>query len=169
MVEVKVENIRVSLMSQQHVVILKDLASTRYLAIWIGRYEAEAIRLALEGEVPPRPLTHDLTLSMILSLGARIERVVISDIYNDTFYARIELVGPDGKKHSVDSRSSDGVALAVRAHCPLLVETDIMNKAAITPEESEAGETEPASDGNDLGAFDDFINSMNLDDSDKDK
>ena len=164
MVEVKVENIRVSLMSQQHVVILKDLDSNRYLAVWIGRYEAEAIRLALDGETPPRPLTHDLALKMVNDLGAKVSRVIISDIYQDTFYARVELVGSDGKKLSIDSRSSDAVAVAVRAKCSIFVDDEVMTKAAVVPDETdETGEDE------DLGAFGDFIGSLDSDDADKDK
>jgi uncharacterized protein len=166
MIEVRVENIRVSLMSQSHVAILKEQDGPRYIAIWIGRYEAESIRLALDGDVPPRPLTHDLTLNMLHALDAKIERVVVSDIYNDVFYARIEIVGPDGRRHNIDARSSDGVAIAVRAKCPLLVEDDVMERAGQMPDETDEPE---AAAGDDLGAFGDFINTMDLDDLDNKK
>lgn len=160
MVEVKIESIRVSLMSQYRVVILKDTASNRYLPIWIGPYEADAITIHLQDVQVPRPLTHDLIIKVIEELGAKVERVVVSELNNDTFYAHVILT-VDGKETSIDSRPSDAVALAVRAGCSIYVEDEVMERAGVVPdEESTVGDE-------DLGAFKDFIGSLDLDDLDK--
>jgi uncharacterized protein len=160
MVEVKIESIRVSLMSQYRVVILKDAASNRYLPIWIGPYEADAITIHLQDVQVPRPLTHDLVIKVIEELGAKVERVIVSDLHNDTFYARIILT-VNGKEVSIDSRPSDAVAVAVRADCTIYVEDDVMERAGVVPEE------ETTVGDEDLGAFKDFIGSLDLDDLEK--
>jgi len=160
MVEVKIESIRVSLMSQYRVVILKDLASNRYLPIWIGPYEADAITIHLQEVQVPRPLTHDLIVKIIEELDAKVERVYVSDLNNDTFYARIVLKVKD-REISIDSRPSDAVAVAVRVECPIYVNEEVMERAGVTPEEEGTVPDE------DLGAFKDFIGSLDLDDLDK--
>ena len=160
MVEVKIESIRVSLMSQYRVVILKDMASNRYLPIWIGPYEADAITIHLQEVQVPRPLTHDLIVKVIEELEAKVDRVYVSDLNNDTFYARIVLKVKD-KELSIDSRPSDAVALAVRVDCPIYVDEEVMDRAGVTPEEEGTVSDE------DLGAFKDFIGSLDLDDLDK--
>jgi len=160
MVEVKIESIRVSLMSQYRVVILKDLASNRYLPIWIGPYEADAITIHLQEVQVPRPLTHDLIVKIIEELDAKVERVYVSDLNNDTFYARIVLKVKD-RELSIDSRPSDAVAVAVRVECPIYVNEEVMERAGVTPEEEGTVPDE------DLGAFKDFIGSLDLDDLDK--
>lgn len=160
MVEVKIESIRVSLMSQYRVVILKDTASNRYLPIWIGPYEADAITIHLQDVQVPRPLTHDLIIKVIDELGAKVERVIVTELNNDTFYARIILT-VNGKETSIDARPSDAVAVAVRAECSIFVEDEVMEKAGVAPdEESTVGDE-------DLGAFKDFIGSLDLDDLEK--
>jgi uncharacterized protein len=160
MVEVKIESIRVSLMSQYRVVILKDAESNRYLPIWIGPYEADAITIHLQDVQVPRPLTHDLVIKVIEELGAKVERVIVSDLHNDTFYARIILT-VNGKEVSIDSRPSDAIAVAVRADCSIYVEDDVMDRAGVVPEE------EATVGDEDLGAFKDFIGSLDLDDLEK--
>lgn len=160
MVEVKIESIRVSLMSQYRVVILKDLASNRYLPIWIGPYEADAITIHLQEVQVPRPLTHDLIVKIIEELDARVDHVYVSDLSNDTFYARIVLKVKD-RELSIDSRPSDAVAIAVRVECPIYVSEEVMERAGVTPEEEGTVPDE------DLGAFKDFIGSLDLDDLDK--
>ena len=160
MVEVKIESIRVSLMSQYRVVILKDMASNRYLPIGIGGYEADAITIHLQEVQVPRPLTHDLIVKVIEELEAKVDRVYVSDLNNDTFYARIVLKVKD-KELSIDSRPSDAVALAVRVDCPIYVDEEVMDRAGVTPEEEGTVSDE------DLGAFKDFIGSLDLDDLDK--
>ncbi|HEY3288501.1 MAG TPA: bifunctional nuclease family protein [Anaerolineae bacterium] len=160
MVEVKIESIRVSLMSQYRVVILKDTESNRYLPIWIGPYEADAITIHLQDVQVPRPLTHDLIIKVIEELGAKVERVIVTELNNDTFYARLILT-VNGKEASIDARPSDAVAVAVRAECSIYVEDEVMEKAGVIPdEESTVGDE-------DLGAFKDFIGSLDLDDLEK--
>jgi bifunctional DNase/RNase len=159
MVEVKIESIRVSLMSQYRVVILKDLASNRYLPIWIGPYEADAITIHLQEVQVPRPLTHDLIVKLIEELDARVDHVYVSDLSNETFFARLILKVGD-KELSIDSRPSDAVAVAVRADCPIFVADEVMERAGVVPEE------EGALPDEDLGAFKDFIGSLDLDDLD---
>jgi hypothetical protein len=160
MVEVKIESIRVSLMSQYRVVILKDAESNRYLPIWIGPYEADAITIHLQDVQVPRPLTHDLIIKVIDELGAKVERVIVSDLHNDTFYARI-IMTVSGKEVSIDARPSDAIAVAVRAECSIYVEDDVMDRAGVVPEE------EATVGDEDLGAFKDFIGSLDLDDLEK--
>lgn len=165
MVEVKIDSIRVSLMSQQHVVILKDMDDRRYLPIWIGRTEAESINMHLQKVNVPRPLTHDLTKSIVDDLGGKVTRVIISDLYQDTFYARIEIV-LDRRTVQVDARPSDALAIAVRAECPIFIEDNVMERAAILPdtEEEEEDQLRSSDDDLDIGAFGDFISSLDTDD-----
>lgn len=114
MQEMLIDSIRVSLMNYQRVVILKERHADRYLPIWIGSPEAEAIAVKLQDVSVPRPLTHDLLGSVISTLGAVVERVVVSDLSNDTFFAKLVLTLPDGSTTEVDSRPSDAIAVAVR-------------------------------------------------------
>lgn len=130
MFEMEIDSIRVSLMNYQRVVILKEKASDRYLPIWIGPAEADAIAVKLQEVSVPRPLTHDLLNSVIGSLGANISRIVVTDLSNDTFYAKIVLQA-DGKWIEIDSRPSDAIALAVRTETPIFAEEAVMDKASI--------------------------------------
>src|SRR3972149_2393446 len=118
MIEVAIDSIRVSLMTQQRVVILKDLESDRYLPIWIGPCEAESITIELQGVEVARPLTHDLLKTMIREMGGVVRHVLVSDLRNETFYARIA-VSVNGRQLDVDARPSDAVALAVRSKVPI--------------------------------------------------
>jgi bifunctional DNase/RNase len=118
MVEVTIDSIRVSLMSQHRVVILKDVDSDRYLPIWIGPCEADAITVTLQEMEVSRPLTHDLLKNVIGEMGGEVEYIVISDLRNDVFYARI-VMGAGGKRLEIDSRPSDALALAARLHVPV--------------------------------------------------
>ncbi len=130
MIEVTIDSIRVSLMSQHRVVILKDSESDRYLPIWIGACEADAITIELQGVEVARPFTHDLLKSVIGQLGAKIKSVVINDLHNEVFYAQIVL-DVNGRRQEVDSRPSDALALAVRAKVPIYVAESVMDKAAV--------------------------------------
>ena len=165
LVEVTIESIRVSLISQARVVILKDVDGDRYLSIWIGQFEAEAIMVTLQEMEVARPLTHDLLKSVIQTLGGHVEQVIISDLKDDVFYARI-VVELRGQRLEIDSRPSDALALAVRVHAPVYVDSAVMDKVAVHPEaEVEAEETPaPGATGDDLGAFEDFVDSLDLDD-----
>ncbi len=145
MIEVTIDSVRVSLMSQHRLVVLKDLEAPRFLPIWIGPFEADAITIELQGVEVARPLTHDLLKATILKLGAEIESVAITDLRSDTFYALISLT-VNGRRLEIDSRPSDAIALAVRARVPVYVSEEVMEQAAITPErdlEAEGGEPGP--------------------------
>ena len=130
MLAMEIDSIRVSLMNYQRVVILKEKDSERFLPIWIGSPEADAIAVKLQDVSVPRPLTHDLLGSVIGSLGGRVDHVVVSDLMNDTFYAKIALVR-DGGTVEVDCRPSDAIAIAVRAEVPIFVEDGVLEKAGI--------------------------------------
>src|SRR5258708_13957768 len=110
----QVDSIRVHMPSGQHVVILKDKTAERYLPIWIGIYEANAIALKITGITPERPITHDLMTNILSDLGARLTRVEVSSLHSDGFYARI-FMAVDGRNLDVDARPTDAIALAVRA------------------------------------------------------
>lgn len=165
MVEVTIDSIRVSLMSQHRVVILKDVDSERYLPIWIGPCEADAITVTLQEVEVPRPLTHDLLKNVITEMGGEVEHIVISELKNEVFYARV-VMEANGRRLEIDSRPSDALALAVRLRVPVYIEDAVMAKAAVQPEaEVEGEEAAAASAGDDkLDAFKDFLNSLDLDD-----
>jgi bifunctional DNase/RNase len=172
MVEVAIDSIRVSLMSTHRVVILKDTESERYLPIWIGPFEADAITVELQEVEVARPLTHDILNNVITELGGKVLRVEISDLRNDIFYATL-IIESKGKVLAIDSRSSDALALAVRARVSIYVHEAVMTKGAIVPEsdvEAESAEPAEAPEGNErLSAFSDFVDSLNFDDLDKSK
>jgi bifunctional DNase/RNase len=144
--------------SEQPVVLLKEEAGLRVLPIWIGHPEATAILIALEGIEPPRPMTHDLLLSIITAAGLVLERVEITRLEEGTFYASLALRGPSGEI-ALDARPSDSIALAVRAGCPILVAEDIMDAAGILPDESAEQEVERFRDFLDRVDPEDFAHS----------
>jgi bifunctional DNase/RNase len=129
-----IESIRVSLMNYQRVVILREKDSDRYLPIWIGPAEADAIAVRLQEVAVARPLTHDLLRSVIDSLGAAVEYVVVNDLSNDTFFARI-MLQLDGRNLEIDSRPSDAIALAVRAQVPIFADESVLDKAGVKLDE----------------------------------
>jgi len=174
MIRVEIDSIRVSLMSQDRVVVLKDVNSEKYLPIWIGPFEAEAIRVELQGVSVQRPLTHDLLKSVINELGGKVEYILISDLRNDVFYAQIK-IAINGRTVEIDARPSDSIALAVRLKVPLFVAEKVLDRAGIEPEEEVTGEEVDLGnkggsvqevDDEDLGAFADFLNTLDLDDLD---
>jgi bifunctional DNase/RNase len=168
MVEVEIDSIRVSLMSQHRIVILKDITSERFLPIWIGPYEAEAITVSLQHMEVARPLTHDLLRNVLEELGAEVQRVNITDLRDDVFYARI-IVHVNGHELEIDSRPSDALALAVRVHVPVFVEESVMEQAAAEPEEAVESD-EQVEDGMDeerLEVFKDFVDTLDLEDVDE--
>ncbi len=134
MVEVTIDSVRVSLMSPQRLVVLRDARVDRYLPIWVGPYEAESITVALQEIEMVRPLTHDLLKNLFTTFGAQIKRVEIVALREDIFYGNI-VAEMEGKIINVDSRPSDAIALAVRAHVPILVDPSVMTSAAITLEQ----------------------------------
>ncbi len=183
MIEMIIDSIRESLMSYQRVVILKEKLAERYLPIWIGPAEAEAIRLKLQGVTVPRPLTHDLLYTVIGTLGATVNSIIVSDLKSDTFYAKIILT-VDGGQMEVDSRPSDALALAVRAEVPVFAEEAVLDKAGILLDKETGKPIPPEGEGGGAGdkgraisdeelrrlsAFTDFIDTLDLDDFDKRK
>ncbi|MGD2057606.1 MAG: bifunctional nuclease family protein [Anaerolineales bacterium] len=162
MVEVEIDSIRVSLMSQQRIVILKELDSERFLPIWIGPYEAEAITLSLNEVEVVRPLTHDLLRNIIGDLGAQVLRVNITELRDDVFYARI-ILQVDGQEMAIDSRPSDALALAVRVHVPVFVDEEVMEAASTEPEEDIEAEIPEGEESEErLEVFKDFVESLDL-------
>ncbi len=137
MVEMTIESIRVSLMNYQRVVILREKDSDRYLPIWIGPAEADAIAVRLQEVQVARPLTHDLLRDAIGQLGATVEYVVVNDLSNDTFFARI-MLQVDGRSVEIDSRPSDAIALAVRAQVPIFADESVLEKAGVKLDEEGA-------------------------------
>lgn len=128
--EMEIDSIRVSLENYQRVVILKQKEGDRYLLIWIGTHEAEAIAVRLQDVQVPRPLTHDLLFNAIKDLGGTVEKVTVSSLENDTYFARIG-VRMGEKTIEIDSRPSDALAIAVRAKVPIFVEDEVMDKAGV--------------------------------------
>jgi len=182
MIEMTIDSIRVSLMNYQRVVILREKTSDRYLPIWIGPAEADAIAVKLQGVSVPRPLTHDLLSSVIETLGATVNSIIVNDLKNDTFYAKV-ILDVDGRQLEVDSRPSDALALAVRTGVPIFADESVMDKAGIMldgetgkpifEEGDEAGRKESGVTDEEMkkkmSAFYDFINTLDLDDFDKRK
>jgi bifunctional DNase/RNase len=177
MIETVVESIRVSLVTQHRVVILKEVNGERHLPIWIGAYEAEAIAMELQGVSAARPLPYDLMKALIGDMGGAVDRIVVTDLSQDVFYARI-VIQQNGRAVEVDSRPSDAIALAVRARVPILVDDAVMDRAGVTLGEGEGdeeaslgAEAEPGEriDEERLSVFRDFINTLDLDDFDKKK
>jgi len=178
MIEMLIDSIRVSLMNNQRVVILKEKGTNYYLPIWIGPAEADAIAVKLQNVELPRPLTHDLLQSMISTLGGTLNYIVVNDLQNDTFYAKL-YISVNGQQMEVDSRPSDAIALAVRTGVPIYVEESVLDKAGIMLDEDTG---KPVSEGKPkkkeglneqemkgLSAFKDFINTLDLDDFKKRK
>ncbi len=173
MIKVLIDSIRVSLMSQLRVVILKDPDSGRYLPIFIGPCEAEAIAVKLQGMSVERPLTHDLLKSVISELGGQVRHIIVNDLRQDTFYAQI-VVDQDGQTRTIDSRPSDAIALAVRLEVDIFVDESVMERASITPDEEvdtdASGEAEgDAPPSERLSLFEDFVESLDLDDLDSEE
>jgi bifunctional DNase/RNase len=179
MVEVAIDSIRVSLMSQQRVVILRELRADRFLAIFIGIYEAEAITMVLQEVEVSRPLTWDLLRSVFNALNARILRVEVTELRDDTFFGNI-VAEVEGRILNVDSRPSDALALAVRAHVPIYVARSVMDAAGIVPDEEIQETPAPAQSGSQpeeaaepeedrLSIFEDFLDKLDLNKLDQDE
>jgi bifunctional DNase/RNase len=179
MIEVQIDSVRVHLMTPQRLVVLKQIDSERYLPIWVGPYEAEAITIALQEVEMIRPLTHDLLKNVFGTFNARILRIEIVKLQEEIFYGNI-VAEVNGKELNVDSRPSDAIALSVRAHVPILVDPSVMDAAGIIPEADmpedgalpEKNEPAPLSkEGTErLSIFEDFLEKLDFDEpGDKDK
>jgi bifunctional DNase/RNase len=190
MIETTVESIRVSLVTQNRVVLLKEVDGDRHLPIWIGAYEAEAILIELQGIPATRPLPYDLLKSVLSELGATINHIAISDLNEQVFYARI-ILDQGGRQLEIDSRPSDAIALAVRTGSRILVSDEVMQQAGVAMDSEESEDVDilqhveesasdepippaeklsgekPAEHEEGLSVFRDFINSLDLDDFDR--
>ena len=151
--EMVVESVRVHMLSSQHVVILRDTLRERYLPIWIGPWEANAIAMRLQGVTPERPMTHDLFSQTLEELGVVVKQIVVSDLADDTFRARLWLE-LDGRSVDVDARPSDAIALAVRTGVPIFATDAVLDRAGVVPESEEDEK---------LAVFREFVNSLNID------
>jgi len=125
-IEVKIRALMMDPNSGTPIIILKDVNSETMLPIWVGAYEANAIALEIEKIAPPRPMTHDLLRNLIVELGLTVDRVVVTSLRDNTFYAVIEMTGEDGEAMRLDSRPSDAIALALRADCPIFVDAEVI-------------------------------------------
>ncbi|KPL71190.1 hypothetical protein ADM99_12165 [Leptolinea tardivitalis] len=176
MVEVVIDSVRVSLTNQQRIVILREVDAERYLPIWIGPYEAEAITIALQDIEVARPQTHDLMKNLLTSLNARLVRVEVVSLKDDVFYGNL-VVDVDGKILEIDSRPSDALAMAVRAHVPILAAREVMETAGILPEQDmqphepsapaprkpEWAKAEEEEGSDRLEVYEDFLQNIDLD------
>jgi len=184
MMELVIDSIRVSLLNHQRVVILKQKDVDRYLPIWIGPPEADAIAVRLQDVSVPRPLTHDLLNNAIRDLGGTIDHIVVSSMENDTYYATI-VVNQNDKMVEIDARPSDALALAVRAQVQIYAAPEVMEKCGVrldedgqqafvgaeteivdTPEPRKAGGPMGHEEREKLSAFADFIETLDLGDMD---
>ncbi len=142
-IEVKIRALMMDPNSGTPIIILKDVNSETMLPIWVGAYEANAIALEIEKIAPPRPMTHDLLRNLIVELGLTVDRVVVTSLRDNTFYAVIEMSGEDGESMRLDSRPSDAIALALRADCPIFVDAEVIqaSRNSVSDEEPEAEES----------------------------
>ena len=147
----------------QHVVILKEKQADRYLPIWIGVFEANAIALKITGVAPERPITHDLMASTFGELRINLNRIVVTSLDNEVFFARLFLQ-QDGREIDIDARPSDAIALAVRLECPIFVATEVLDRAGVIPEKEEDEQGGGAIDEDRLAVFRDLVNSLDLPD-----
>ena len=171
MIEVYVESIRVNMQNYKRVVMLKEKTGSRFLPIWIGHFEADAIAIPMQNVPVSRPLTHDLLGRVMQQLGAKLTQIIINDLADETFYARL-ILDQGGQHLEVDSRPSDAIALAIRSKVPIYVEDAVLEQAGIMFE-SEEGEGAEAKgvkeetvplDEEKLSVFKQFIESLDIDD-----
>jgi bifunctional DNase/RNase len=141
MVEMSIYGVSFDLVGKQPIVLLKTAEGNRYLPIWIGHSEAAAILMKLQGADAPRPLTHDLLVNILGELDVEVSRVTVTELRGNTFHASITVV-QNGTELEVDSRSSDAIAIAVRAHAPIFVADDVIEESAIEMEGDEVNEEE---------------------------
>ena len=178
MIEVQIDSVRVHLMTPNRLVVLKQVNSERYLPIWVGPYEAEAITVALQEVEVSRPLTHDLLRNIFNAFNARITRIEIVKLENDTYFGAI-IADFNGKELKIDSRSSDAIALSVRAHVPIYVHPSVMDAASILPEQEVAENVAPppkaepaplSKEGAErLSVFENFLDKLDFDKPDENK
>jgi len=159
MIRVVIDSVRVSLMSQHRMVVLREADGNRYLPIWIGPFEADSITIELQGVPMARPLTHDLLRSVLEELGIGVPYVLVNDLRDDTFYARI-ILDVNGAQREVDSRPSDAIALAVRMRSPVFVDEKVMDQASIIAESETEAPALSVEEEQNLSVFRDFLDSL---------
>ena len=158
LIEMTIKGLMVDPITNMPIVILKDKAGERVLPIWVGIFEANAIALQMENVSTPRPMTHDLLRNIIADLDGRVDRVVVSDLKDNTFYAIIHLT-VKGEPVIVDARPSDAIALALRTRAPILVEETVIDNAKTVDFASERADTDrlqkwlESLDPDDLGKY----------------
>ncbi len=177
MLEVVIDSVRVSLTNQQRIVVLREVNAERYLPIWIGPYEAEAITIALQEIEVARPQTHDLLKNILSTMNARLVRVEVVALKDDVFFGNL-VIEANGQTIDVDSRPSDALALAVRYNVPILVAKEVMDSAGIIPERDIQTGPEPEKPASDisqeppseerLSVFEDFLQNLEIDDFSED-
>lgn len=181
MIEVVIDSIRISLVSQHRIVLLREIDSDRQLPIWIGPCEADAITIELQDVKVARPLTQDLLKNVISELGGTVSHVLIKELNESVFHARLFIsVNGESDPREIDCRPSDAIALAVRAKVPIFISEEVMEAAGVEPEadmqatdsESEiesriAGEE--VGEAGELDVFSDFLDTLDFDDFDQDE
>ena len=160
MIELNVYSVLYSLLSRHRIVLLKEKEGERYLPIWIGQPESEAIVMRLQDTAVPRPMTHDLLVNVIKELGGTVQYIIVNDLNDNTFFGRIAVEHQD-RLQLIDSRPSDAIAIAVRTAVPIYAAESVMDRAGIVTSPEIRGE---AGGNEDLDAFRDFLDSLNLDD-----
>ena len=129
--EVKIRGLMMDPVTNMPVVVLKAIQGTGTLPIWVGIYEANAIALEIEKVQTPRPMTHDLLRNVLLGLDVQVQKIVVNDLKDDTFYAMI-WVEREGHMMTIDSRPSDALALALRVDCPIFVEEEVLKNSKVS-------------------------------------
>ncbi len=165
MVEVVIDSIRVSLMSQQRVVILREVNSDRYLPIMVGIYEAEHLTLALQEVEVSRPLTYDLFVNILDALDAEVTHVEVVSLKDETYFGNI-VISINGTLHNIDSRPSDAMNLAIRMQVPIFVADNVLEEAGLIPEDdlADAGLDEEL-DSDRLSVFENYLDQITPDQS----
>jgi bifunctional DNase/RNase len=167
MIEVVIDSIRISLISQHRIVMLRDVDGERRLPIWIGPCEAEAITIKLQDVEIARPVTHDLLKNVIEEVGGTVSHILINELRDQVFYARL-FVDINGEMLEIDCRPSDAIAVAVRAKVPIFVEELVMEEAGILPE-PDVDEEVDEQGAEKLDAFKDFVDTLDFDDFEGDE
>ncbi len=169
MIEVVIDSIRISLISQHRIVMLRDADGERQLPIWIGPCEAEAITIELQDVEIARPVTHDLLKNVIGEMGGTVSHILINELRDQVFYARL-FIDMSGQMLEIDCRPSDAIAVAVRAKVPIFVNEEVLDEAGIVPEPEAEDQVDGDSDAAEkLDAFQDFVDTLDFDDFENDE
>jgi len=155
MIEMQIGGLGFDPRNMSPLVLLRDHEELNFLPIWIGVFEAAAIAMELQGVQSPRPMTHDLLKKIIANLGGKVNRVIINDVKEGTFFATIDVEDKEGKVTSIDGRPSDAIALAIRCQAPIFVAEVVMMQAKLVNSEKDAEETKK---------FKDFIENLRPED-----